>query len=300
MANSECTSHCVVCGGAFAPKRRDAKYCCGLCRSRSRGAASKAAFWREYYARHGDRLRANSRTRRRAKREPPRPRPCRQCGSEFTPKIKRGWFCSKPCQQAARVRRPAIENARRRRKTAIRRELLPRRACRHCGRSFKPRRRSTAVYCSERCGIAAWDKRKKAERRAQLPLVECAGCGKRFQARRAGVRTCGDRCAKRAWVNLNKDRAHEAVLRRRARLKGVFVESVNRIAVFVRDEWTCRLCGRPTPRRLIGTRSPDRPTVDHIVPVSRGGEHAYHNVQCVCSRCNSRKGATVRGQFRLF
>ena len=32
-------------------------------------------------------------------------------------------------------------------------------------------------------------------------------------------------------------------------------------------------------------------TVDHIVPVSRGGTHEGHNLQVLCRRCNSAKGA---------
>jgi 5-methylcytosine-specific restriction endonuclease McrA len=32
-------------------------------------------------------------------------------------------------------------------------------------------------------------------------------------------------------------------------------------------------------------------TVDHIVPVARGGGHERHNLQVLCRPCNSRKGA---------
>ena len=102
------------------------------------------------------------------------------------------------------------------------------------------------------------------------------------------------------WAKEHPDVQRAGKLRRRARLRGVEVEHVSPVEVFNRDGWTCQLCKEPTPQRLIGTRSPRRPTVDHIVPIAKGGAHIYQNVQCVCSQCNCRKSARVKGQLRLF
>lgn len=41
--------------------------------------------------------------------------------------------------------------------------------------------------------------------------------------------------------------------------------------------WECRICGGPAE------------TLDHIVPVSRGGCAALHNLQWLCANCNHRK-----------
>jgi 5-methylcytosine-specific restriction endonuclease McrA len=41
------------------------------------------------------------------------------------------------------------------------------------------------------------------------------------------------------------------------------------------------------------------PTLDHIVPVSRGGAHTAANVQLAHSACNRRKWHTGPGQLRL-
>lgn len=250
---------CVVCDeGMPVSSRVDAKYCSTLCRSRSRGSAAKAASWREYYARHRERLRSSHRLWRQAhQRLPPSSRACRQCGVSFTPKRDRAVFCSRQCISQARVRQPEQENARRRARTALRRERIAVRPCTWCGRLYKPLRRSTSQLCSQRSMGARWSK--------DHPDVARAG-----------------------------------KLRRRARLRGVVVEDVSPLEVFTRDGWTCRLCLRPTPQRLIGTRSPLRPTVDHILPIARGGAHTYQNVQCACSQCNCRKSARIKGQFRLF
>jgi hypothetical protein len=52
-----------------------------------------------------------------------------------------------------------------------------------------------------------------------------------------------------------------------------------RTTVFERDTYRCRHCG--------GFRSL---RVDHIVPESKGGPTALHNLQTLCESCNSRKG----------
>ena len=53
--------------------------------------------------------------------------------------------------------------------------------------------------------------------------------------------------------------------------------ALTRRAVFARDSWTCQYCGGPAEN------------VDHVVPKSRGGQHAWENVVAACKRCNSRK-----------
>lgn len=58
-------------------------------------------------------------------------------------------------------------------------------------------------------------------------------------------------------------------------------------AVHQRDHWTCAYCGRSvskTPRcaALLAT-------VDHIVPVSRGGASSWLNLVSACKGCNGRK-----------
>lgn len=55
-----------------------------------------------------------------------------------------------------------------------------------------------------------------------------------------------------------------------------------RWAVWERDNFTCRHCGS---RRSLA--------VDHIYPESRGGATTLDNLQTLCKRCNSRKGAKL-------
>ena len=49
--------------------------------------------------------------------------------------------------------------------------------------------------------------------------------------------------------------------------------------VYMRDGFRCRSCGATTDL-----------TVDHIVPLVRGGTNELRNLQTLCRSCNSRKG----------
>jgi 5-methylcytosine-specific restriction endonuclease McrA len=53
--------------------------------------------------------------------------------------------------------------------------------------------------------------------------------------------------------------------------------ALTRRAVFARDDWACQYCGAGAEN------------VDHVIPRSKGGEHAWENVVASCRRCNQRK-----------
>lgn len=78
----------------------------------------------------------------------------------------------------------------------------------------------------------------------------------------------------------------------RAKLYGVPHEPVNPRAIFESDQYQCQLCGKQLHPHT-SWPSPDYPTLDHIVPLSKGGPHTQDNVQTACYRCNVIKGARL-------
>lgn len=67
---------------------------------------------------------------------------------------------------------------------------------------------------------------------------------------------------------------------RRARKLNQFVEAVDPAVVFERDSGICGICSDPIEGPF---------HVDHIIPLSKGGEHSYANVQAAHPRCNCTK-----------
>ena len=86
----------------------------------------------------------------------------------------------------------------------------------------------------------------------------------------------------------DRERKLQKYRRKRALRRAAFVEKVDRQVVFERDNWVCHVCGEPVDQALSG-RDPMGPTVDHVIPLSRGGKDCYDNVALAHLSCNSRK-----------
>jgi len=74
----------------------------------------------------------------------------------------------------------------------------------------------------------------------------------------------------------------EAARRYQVKVVAATVERVDYAAIIVRDRGLCGICGDAVP--------PEEMSFDHIVPVSRGGDHSMANVQLAHLVCNKRKG----------
>lgn len=80
------------------------------------------------------------------------------------------------------------------------------------------------------------------------------------------------------WVDIRKDPAHVARERARARelRKSAWWQALVQRGV-------CHYCGRKVP--------PEQLTMDHVVPVARGGRSTKGNIVPCCQECNKSKSA---------
>lgn len=63
----------------------------------------------------------------------------------------------------------------------------------------------------------------------------------------------------------------------------------NRLKIYERDNYHCTYCGKQLTRFTA--------TLDHIIPVSEGGDNSAENLKTACLQCNSRKTARPLGDF---
>jgi hypothetical protein len=91
------------------------------------------------------------------------------------------------------------------------------------------------------------------------------------------------------WRQQYPERAAAYDARRRALVAQARTDEVFApIDVHARDGWTCQLCLKPIDQG-IAWPDPMSPSVDHIIPLSKGGTHALSNVQSAHLGCNSSK-----------
>ncbi len=74
--------------------------------------------------------------------------------------------------------------------------------------------------------------------------------------------------------------------RRRARKHGVALDKGITIEdIFIRDKGICGICSKLCIR--------EDASIDHVIPISKGGAHIWDNVQLAHLLCNIRKGSKI-------
>ncbi len=62
--------------------------------------------------------------------------------------------------------------------------------------------------------------------------------------------------------------------------------------VFQRDKYQCQSCGKTTIETNL--------TIDHIIPLARGGQNDISNLQTLCRICNQTKTDKLDPRFRRY
>lgn len=115
--------------------------------------------------------------------------------------------------------------------------------------------------------------------------VVCKSCGNIHFSKRKGSKCKA--CivdAKKAYNHASK--SGKRFTQRCAKYGGLYTQ-INRSDVYNRDNWTCVYCGVKVVKSRLYT--PNQATIDHVIPLSKGGTHTMDNVVTACHCCNSKK-----------
>lgn len=283
---------CENCGGKFKTTNKKQRFCskdCGIEPRRGRTYYKKICpycnkefstiYKRVVYCTSACGSRYNGLKMRRYKK-------CEYCGKDFyTDHYERTKYCSVECVITGKY---GTKEERMEKKFKEKLEKYKVKECLFCKKTFVTNL-SYKVYCSDICAYEnqkILDRKKLAEN--YIPKeITCKECGISFTTNVGDKRTefCSNKCRNKYHSNLYKDK-------RKKQLSRVFMEKVYFNKIYKRDKGICQICGKPVKY----DKRPENPvgaTIDHIIPLSKGGLHSMDNCQLAHRICNSLKSDII-------
>ncbi len=214
----------------------------------------------------------------------PEHRACDVCSAAFVPFSSRSRFCSGACRNehyGARTRSDVVAIVT---------------TCMACASTFTTRH-ARKKTCDDKCRQDLQNRRKREKDYGVDPGIDgkctvsfqhCLGCHDLVCSRRAGGRTYCPPCvdARRRWHDTKKNHKRRAA--------GQITISRQELVALRGSK--CHICRRKIDLRLDGLH-PMGLTIDHLLPVSRGGTNDVSNLDVAHRRCNIARGN--RGYFQL-
>lgn len=279
---------CKGCGREFTPTHGNNKYCSVQCRDK-----------------HSGRITYNRGTTGT----------CKECGRPFKKIYGSEQFCSIDCRKIATYRKKQAD------RQAQKQPIAPRN-CLYCGKEFTPKRSDTKYCCHEcadkhrtqqkYCGGLTGEERERVKREHQrlnqMKAVEawkakanakpkpapkyytgtCAVCGKTFTTRNPAQKTCSKQCGKKLQYARKQSRIPK---------EQIIDKDITLEALYRRDSGVCYLCGglcdwadKDKEKNTVGAKYP---SIDHIIPIARGGLHSWGNVRLAHFKCNVMKSDSL-------
>lgn len=227
------------------------------------------------------------------KPEPTRyvPRTCTECGIDYQGSRGALTTTCPPCAKVVSIQKRLATLAHIRAGREEAKALIPkpkyRRVCEMCASEYEAEHNLPSKYCSKSCAKEAGAVRAGCRDR------KCRDCGVSL-GYFSLVSLCED-CKAQSLRAARKAGKH----RRRARIYAVEHETIKAAEIYERDGWRCGLCsGRVSKHHTYP--HPMSASLDHIVPLSKGGTHTKDNTQLSHWSCNHQKGAKLQGQLLLF
>lgn len=102
-------------------------------------------------------------------------------------------------------------------------------------------------------------------------------------------------CSESCRDNHTKQTITESHRRRRARKRTGIIETIRPEQIYIRDKYKCWICGC----KVVSTYgkdsciNKDAATLDHVIPLAKGGTHTKDNLKTACRQCNSIKSDNI-------
>jgi len=247
-------SFCVHCGNEFTPDKEHPyqKFCCS-----------------QHRKQFGHQQERPLRTQK--EREARGQIVCGVCGILFTTSHKYPKYCSDQCRDEAKLLTKEKIIKENKEKALLYKGHV--RSCLYCGAEFNTKFSQRSKYCSERCAHLYLYGREEPKDTVKL----CDWCGKEFETRYSDARAC-------CYAHSRKLVKWE----RRQRMRAIIHSQYSRYEIFSKDNFVCHICGSSIDMDAVAP-APLSPSIDHVVPISKGGDDTFDNVKAAHFICNSIK-----------
>lgn len=126
-----------------------------------------------------------------------------------------------------------------------------------------------------------------------ITFLQCEYCGKTFE-QHYGSHFCSEKCRKKQH-NLRRQRRKDNRTKQ-AKKNGNYDKSITLAKVYKRNHGVCYICGKHLILNDDYNRL-DAPTIEHVVPICKGGTHTWDNVRLACRACNTAKGTKLLKEY---
>ena len=131
--------------------------------------------------------------------------------------------------------------------------------------------------------LALKEAEKKEKEKEWKQERECPSCFSIYVPTSKQQVYCSKECAKR-----EQNRRKEITRRHKLRENGKVDYSITLSKVIKKNKSVCAICGGIVNKKVHSNHD-DYPSIDHIIPVTKGGTHTWDNVQLAHRRCNNLK-----------
>jgi 5-methylcytosine-specific restriction endonuclease McrA len=214
-------------------------------------------------------------------------RPCRNCGNAFpigSRERRKQLYCGAKCAEQYRRRRRKASRLAAGGTEGRTRSRVWFQTCWCCERPYVARTART-LFCSDTCrrSVRATLARQAydADRAAGAEVGRLRRLRLTPEQREQRLATERLRTARVGYTNTKR----EADARRRAAKLNAITERFDRREVFDRDRWCCGICGLKVDDKLTFPH-PRSATIDHVIPLSHGGDHTRANTRPAHLYCN--------------
>ena len=270
---------CPICDKEFEPNRKGAltKYCSQNCADEARRIRNRER-WRKQNPDWNKKI----------------IKKCEWCGDDYSvPKryAHQARFCSNKCQQTwySRVvngHKPIEERNAERREQKLKRQA---------------KLEKERVIKTLRSLLIRVIKHKEEQERTKRLTRKCEECGTMFYDPHPHTLTCSSECSRKRSKRLSK--YYE---RKRINKYNLVDKDISLKRLYERDKGICYLCGEPCDYNdkvitdegyyIVGETYP---TIDHVIPISKGGKHSWDNVKLAHHYCNTlKKDNKIKGNFK--